>query len=148
MLVSRLATTKRLSSALKRGINCGDQSHFPTLVFGSLASCLSRVSVTFRNRAGSSRTVHPWLDQPRRSPLPSLPSHPESIVHLISGYSADLLGPADYLTYLSTRSAPQNDRSPHVGASCTTMSLFAYFGTPESRSFQFLWTAGTQPLFR
>jgi len=27
------------------------------------------------------------------------------------------------------------------------MSLFAYFGTPESRSFQFLWTAGTQPLF-
>jgi hypothetical protein len=30
---------------------------------------------------------------------------------------------------------------------CTTMSLFAYFGTPESRSFQFLWTAGNQPLF-
>ena len=30
---------------------------------------------------------------------------------------------------------------------CTTMSLFAYFGTPESRSFQFLWTAGTQRLF-
>ena len=28
------------------------------------------------------------------------------------------------------------------------MSLFAYFGTPESRSFQFLWTAGTQRLFR
>ena len=27
------------------------------------------------------------------------------------------------------------------------MSLFAYFGTPESRSFQFLWTAGTQRLF-
>jgi hypothetical protein len=23
--------------------------------------------------------------------------------------------------------------------------LFAYFGTPESRSPQFLWTAGTQP---
>ena len=35
-------------------------------------------------------------------------------------------------------------------APCTTimMSLFAYFGTPESRSFQFLWAAGTRPLFR
>jgi hypothetical protein len=28
------------------------------------------------------------------------------------------------------------------------MSLFAYFGTSESRSFQFLWTAGTRPVFR
>jgi hypothetical protein len=30
------------------------------------------------------------------------------------------------------------------------MSLFAYVGTPraESRTFQFLWTAGTRPLFR
>ena len=52
------------------------------------------------------------------------------------------------IVYLSTRSAPQSDRSPHEGASCTTMSLFAYFRTPESRSFQFFWTAGTHPLFR
>ena len=28
------------------------------------------------------------------------------------------------------------------------MSLFVYFGTPESRSFQFFWTAGTRPVFR
>ena len=27
------------------------------------------------------------------------------------------------------------------------MSLFVYFGTPESRSFQFFWTAGTRPVF-
>jgi hypothetical protein len=28
------------------------------------------------------------------------------------------------------------------------LSFFAYCRTPESRSLQFLWTAGTQPLFR
>ena len=46
-----------------------------------------------------------------------------------------------------TRHGPSRTR-PSLRRPCTTMSLFAYFGTPESRSFQFLWTAGHQPLFR
>ena len=63
----------------------------------SLASCLSRVSVTFRNPAGSFSVS--WLRG--LITLDGLPATrlaliPESIVHTITGYSADHLGLADY----------------------------------------------------